>query len=287
MSGMGRGTYLLAWATDTHFDMATPDAVDAFVSELRELSPDGLLITGDVATALTLEQSLIELAEILAMPVYFVLGNHDSYGGSISETRSLAERLNEHEYLYWLPAAGRIALAPGVSMVGHGGWADGRNGIGVDKSHVQMNDFVEILELSIAQRKGEMADTLSELGDESAAAVEALIRDSYELGDRHVLVATHVPPFAESAWHEGALSDAEHLPHFSNSAMGDMLRSIAHELPDLSVTVCCGHTHSSGVFAPSEVNGLVVHTGAAHYRQPGLAGFFDVDTDLIRGQRVR
>jgi len=47
-----------------------------------ERTPDGLLITGDIGQAQSVERYLRALDKALPMPIYFVLGNHDYYAGA-------------------------------------------------------------------------------------------------------------------------------------------------------------------------------------------------------------
>jgi hypothetical protein len=75
-----------------------------------------------------------------------------------------------------------------------------------------------------------------------------------------------VPPFRESCWHKGKISDDDWLPHFACKAVGDVLLNAMRQWPDRQMTVLCGHTHSSGeaLILPN----LKVFTGAAEYGRP-------------------
>ena len=94
-----------------------------------------------------------------------------------------------------------------------------------------------------------------------------------------------MPPFAGATWHEGELSEPDFLPHFSNQTMGEMLLETVPTMPDLHVTVVCGHTHSSGFYAPNEQ--IRVHTGAAEYGHPEVAGIVDAAPQSLRVGRLR
>jgi DNA repair protein RadD len=93
---------------------------------------------------------------------------------------------------------------------------------------------------------------------------------------RKIVVATHVPPFAEACWHDGKMSGPEWLPHFASKATGDALLDAAKRAPDVEIEVLCGHTHGGGV--AQILPNLLVRTGAAEYGEPGIAGVFDVGT---------
>ena len=67
-----------------------------------------MLITGDIAEAPSLGDLLSDVASALRTPIYFVLGNHDFYRGSIPRVReAVVDLCRRSEWLAWLPAAGR------------------------------------------------------------------------------------------------------------------------------------------------------------------------------------
>ena len=77
------------------------------------------------------------------------------------------------------------------------------------------------------------------------------------------LVLTHVPPFRESCWHNGSVSEETWLPGFTCKAVGDLLTSVAESHAKINFTVLCGHTHGSGYVRMSP--NLDVHTGFGDY----------------------
>ena len=85
--------------------------------------------------------------DLVGKPIYFVLGNHDFYRGSVAGTRSaVAEIVHGSQNLVYLTQAGVVELTPHTALVGHDGWADGRLG-DLDGSDVILNDFLLIDEL--------------------------------------------------------------------------------------------------------------------------------------------
>ena len=142
----------LAWATDIHLNFLGADAVERFCDTIVAAAPDALLVGGDVGEAESVERFLCRLEERLSRPVYFVLGNHDFYGGSISEGRARAAWLSERSrHLRWLPVAGVVRLGAATALLGHDGWADGRAG-DYPRSRVMLNDYVHIRELVTPDR---------------------------------------------------------------------------------------------------------------------------------------
>ncbi len=231
-----------------------------------ETKPRLLLIGGDIAESHSLSSYLNLLESKLDIPIYFVLGNHDFYRGSIEETTKIvAEMSRTSKRLKWLPIVGIVPLTAKTCLIGHDGWSDGRYG-DFFGSDVMLNDYLLIDELRYLEQE-ELFEKLNALGD-NAADYFAGILPKAMAGFEEILVLTHVPPFKESCWHEGNISDDNWLPHFSGKAVGDVLRREMEAHPDKSMTVLCGHTHGSG-----EVRilpNLFVRTGGAVYGNPEL-----------------
>jgi predicted phosphohydrolase len=263
----------LAWATDIHLDHGTVENNVQFLDWVRSSGASALLLGGDITNAIALDDTLLEIAEMAGMPVHFVLGNHDYYGDSIAAVRKRMAELH-HPDLTWLPASGPRTLAPGVTLVGHGGWGDARLGKFVG-SPVFLSDYHAIKELKEAfDPKGfngtfpadsELEAELRRQGQVSADTLAPHLEEAAKLS-RQVIVLTHVPPFREATWHEGRHSDDQWLPGFSCGAMGDLLLATAAKNPDCRFTVLCGHTHGQGMaeMAPN----LIVHTQGAEYGSP-------------------
>lgn len=251
----------IAWATDVHLNFLGAADRARFAAQVAATDTAGVLITGDIAEADSLEPLLDELAAAVApRPLWFVLGNHDFYRGSIAEVRARAAAMTAAR---WLPAAGVVPLDDGVALVGHDGWGDARLG---DPAYtrVELSDFHLIRDLAGSSRRARHT-VLRRLGDEAAAALRELVTQALGVA-RHVVVATHVPPFRESCWHEGQISNDEWLPYFTCAAVGDVLRELMSARPDARMTVYCGHTHSGG--EAEILPNLRVITGAARYGAP-------------------
>ena len=255
-----------AWLTDIHLNFIDHGKITEFCNQITATQADGVLITGDIAEAPSLSMLLTLLAEKLARPIYFVLGNHDYYRGRISKVReTMVELSASHSRLFWMPASDVIELSPDTALVGHDGWGDGRLGR-YDTSPIVLNDFIVIRDLVGLDRPALLA-ALQQLGDEAASYLERAVSDAL-VRARRVVVLTHVPPFRESCWHEGAISDDDWLPFFTCHAVGQTLRDLMTRHPDRELVVLCGHTHSAGVarIAPN----LEVRTGSAVYGAPAI-----------------
>jgi 3',5'-cyclic AMP phosphodiesterase CpdA len=260
----------IAWCTDIHLDHLSEKGRAGFAAHLAASGCDAVILTGDLSNALVIRSHLIELSRAIARPIHFVLGNHDFYQGSIEAVRrDVAEVTRADPWLSYLPDAGVISIDADTVLVGCDGFGDGRLGR-VIETPVVLNDHLLIRELAGLPRST-LASRLARLGDEEAARLAAQLAKTIHA--RRVIVATHVPPFRESAWHDGAPSNDDWLPFFSCKAVGDVLLEHARMHPQQSITVLCGHTHGAGV-AEIDAN-LVVHTGAADYGRIAIAGMLD------------
>lgn len=279
----------LAWATDTHLDCVanTKRFPKTFGAEIAaSVSPDALLITGDIATASTFSNALLGVSEGLGKHVYFVLGNHDVWGQSFVDAHDKAARLTrKHPLLTWLTQAGVILLSDSTALVGHDGWYDARWGP-IDPPRTRMGDWNRIKELNRIWRLEAMTfearvdlivDRCRDRCDGIAKEVEPELRKAAALRHR-VLFATHVPPFPQNGFAhiEGRTEeeDREWLPWYTNKAMGDMLLRVAEEHPDNEFLVLCGHAHEE--HDHEILPNLRARTGMAEYGTPALAGVLDL-----------
>ena len=92
---------------------------------------------------------------------------------------------------------------------------------------------------------------------------------------RHVIVATHVPPFEELVRKacSGPIEDL--LPLYANHVVGEVLRTHMAEHPDVLMTVLCGHTHNAHeeIVLPN----LRAVSGAAEYGAPVIQRVLDLE----------
>lgn len=256
----------VAWLTDLHLNFVEEAARFSFYDELQQLDVDAFLLSGDVGEAASVTKYLGELDSTVQRPLYFVLGNHDFYFGSIDEVRRrVSELCAQRPQLVYLTEAGVQPLSDQSALVGHDGWADARIG-DYERSYVMMNDYRLIQELA-GISKQERWPRLQALGDAAAEATRLRLEAAFETHPRAVLL-THVPPWREACWHEGHLSDDEWAPHFTCQAMGHMVEEVMRARPDCEVTVLCGHTHSSG--QAQIADNIRVWTAGAVYGQPAL-----------------
>lgn len=259
------------WLTDIHLGFLDHSAFRNFMHKLRNQGAEALLISGDIAQAPTVTEFLRKLSHRLSMPIYFVLGNHDYYHGSISGVRAAVAAICERsKNLRWLSTCDAIKLTESVCLVGHDGWGDGRLG-DYQNSGIMLNDFCLIQELTNLS-KAKRLSQLQQLGDEAANHLRDVLPKALEWA-KHVVVLTHVPPFQEATWYEGQHSNPDWLPFFACKAVGDVLFEVMHKNTDKRMTVLCGHTHGGG--EAEILPNLVVITGPASYGNPVIQGLFE------------
>lgn len=288
----------IKWFTDIHLNFLKEPQLKLFWETLQDFDNESILISGDIGEA----DSIIEYLEIISSKVkgqvYFVLGNHDFYKGSISKVRSEVRNLcSELQNLTWLTDVDIIHLTPTIGLFGHDSWADGRYGnywdsnlilsdyllikefnpwlIDTKKTNDALSEKVqeELMNLTSLEAKQKRLDTLQFLASQAVDHLSKIFArgfDEYE----QLIFLTHVPPFQEVCLNEGTISDEFGLPHFSCKAVGDLLISTFEKYPDSNLIVLCGHTHSK---ATSQIlPNLKVYCGESEYGFPMLQSVIDL-----------
>lgn len=262
----------IVWATDIHLNFLRPHERAEFFENIRSKNSDAVLLSGDIAEAPCLQELLLEMQQAIDVPIYFVLGNHDFYHGSIENVRRDIQAWCLAQLgLHYLSVLGPIELTPKTVLIGHDGWGDGKLG-NYGQSPVRLSDQELILDFEGLNREGVLAK-LHALGEESAVYLRAVLSkvlESYE----QVICLTHVPPFKEACWYEGKMGNDDWLPYFTCKATGEVLFEFTQERPNTSVTVFCGHTHHSGTV--HMLPNLRVLTGSAEYGDPCISDVLEI-----------
>jgi len=156
--------FKLLWITDPHLNFVHEEAIKSFCRKIKEKEPNAVVITGDIAEAPSIVSYLgfMDLNLENKCPIFFVLGNHDYYHGTIEGVREVMERLFTYDEaskmileprLGWLSSSGVVPLTEKTALIGHDGWYDGQYADWY-KSKVYLNDYLLI---------GELADGLARL----------------------------------------------------------------------------------------------------------------------------
>lgn len=233
----------LLWLSDLHLDQAATSSRDKLFDDLENSDYHAAVITGDTATSGSLILNLQALAAACSpRPVYLVLGNHDFYFSTLDRTKKEVTALcNKISNLHHLQDHGAIWLGEHTLLLGHHGWADARCGWGAktfvrNPDHWCIDDFRTL-------GKSERFELMAKLGQDSTRAIRHSLKSILPRG-KHVIIATHVPPFQTSALYNGKPCGPCHSTFFVNASMGGMLISTALSNPQTMFTTICGHTHS-------------------------------------------
>jgi len=259
----------IAWITDIHLNFLESADRKRFYQDIVATKSNAVLVSGDIAEAPTVSDILEKMAQHIAKPIYFVLGNHDYYQSSVENVRQKVTQLSqENPSVNWLPEAGLVQLNKDTLLLGEDCWADGRYGNYAD-SRVMLNDSRMIQELREGNIIGkyQLLDAMQKLADSDAARLKKNLQLAIqEHSPKRIIVLVHLPPFRESCMHEGEISNDDYLPFFASKITGDVLLNAAKANPDIDFLILCGHTHSSSYYKP--LDNLTVKAGSVEYGKP-------------------
>lgn len=280
---IGRSVKNVVWATDLHLDHVAkkPEANGHFYRSIVSLNPDILILAGDTDIAepeimlgnLGIVATIGKIRQAVRCPVFFVLGNHDFYGGSIETVKREAQKLTlERDGALYIDRKGPIELNADTALIGADGWCDGMAG-NIIGSRLRIADFTYIEDLKVASAHEiftpKMQARLAALAQPSIDYVVAVLPAVLKQY-KNVILVTHVPPFSEAALYEGKPSKDDALPFFVCQGMGEALLKIMGSAPKNNLQVLCGHTHHQASYAP--LPNLRVIVGAAEYGKPEAQG---------------
>lgn len=258
----------IVWVSDPHLDRASPAAVDAFLATLRERGPNAVILTGDLSNSSRLVADLESLADAAAVPLYFVLGNHDHYGASIATVRdAVVELASRRPEIQWLPPRGPVRLDPETLLVGIDGWADGRHGDPL-RTPLVLNDDRLIAEVAAQGGRAGKLMVKRVLADADARRLEILLGRAADESPRRIVVATHVPPFPEAIPAGSREAHPDWQPLLISGATGKVLGEFAATHPGIEFLVLTGHTHRGHQVRISD--NIEVRVAPVRYGSPGV-----------------
>lgn len=262
------------WITDIHLNFVRDQSNRfKFYDELRHA--DGIIISGDISDGNTVAEYLVEMADYIQKPIYFVLGNHDYYHSDVATMRYKMSELNNTYLIYLTDCTDIIELQPKIYLCGIDGWGDSREG-DFASTTVRLNDSNFIQDLYYAESFGGkelLGRTMEKLSDDDSTLLLRKIEDilRHDNYPEEIIIVTHVPPFKEACLYQGKQSSDDFLPFFCNKQLGQYLYEVALRYFDIQFTVLCGHTH--GKAGPyRKLNNLKVEVGGAEYYSPQIAG---------------
>lgn len=276
----------IAFFTDIHLNFLSKENLDLFCKTANETKSDAIVISGDIAESQNIEYYLDYLDQNIDIRKYFVLGNHDFYNGSITETRKKvgAKYSTINSKTVYLTTAGFVPITERTAIVGHDGWYDGGYANWFN-SRLDMTDYHIIKEISdktceiSSWQEGRPVkeiqfSKIQELAKESALHVIEQTMKAFEAGFENVIVATHVPPFPELSTYRGKMSDDTWLPHFSSKHMGVALLELANNNKNKTIMVLCGHSHGKAYYKP--LPNLSGFCGEAEYGRITISNLIEI-----------
>lgn len=256
-----------AWITDVHLNFMDEPRVKRFLDSVREHDSDVVFCTGDIAEGPSLQHYLTLMDEIIAKPIYYVLGNHDFWDSSVAHTHATyTQFLNGKTFLRWMPKLGVVKLQDKVAVIGHECWYDCGYG-NWENSGFIMADWKYQADYRGCRTKQDIVDRSRQM---AMSGVQYLAKQLGEAVKDHdkVIILTHFPPFAETHVYRNQPGEAHALPYFTNRLLGEMLLQAAKTFPNKQFIVFAGHTH--GRVSKQIQPNLFVHVGGAEYGDPQI-----------------
>ena len=255
----------LVWFTDIHLNfLDQARGILEFYNQIHELNPNFLLICGDIAEGDTVHKYIENLGrKFPELSIFFVLGNHDFYSKSFKQVSSNIKQVcSEYNNLNWLNDCEVVELSQSSALIGHDGWYDGAFG-NYSASNVTLADFDFIQEF-IDLNKTDRLNLMKNMASDATGEIRRKLKNALERYD-NIIIGTHVPPFRESCYYNGKISNDDYLPFFTCKMMGEMLLDVMKSYFNSykQVTVLCGHSHENSIYKPLE--NLKVICGGAKY----------------------
>jgi 3',5'-cyclic AMP phosphodiesterase CpdA len=269
--------------SDLHLVRAwRPIVLAALARWVRELSPDALVIAGDLAVATEADTVLRELRRIFPHgPIIAALGNHDFWGGAAAGCRTLVETLER----FWQAPAGRYNVTLldqenfcSEELVFVGGYAHYDLGFAVPELRYQGKLVTRDhylsgrppIDTSLRWRDFDWMPRPADVLTVAREQVDAVQERILATDSARIFVTLHTPPFEELLGIPGAaMLDPENPPiraffraYLGNQAMGEMLRPYSARIAGL----VCGHTHRGA--GPLDLSGFIGFNVGADYGAP-------------------
>jgi calcineurin-like phosphoesterase family protein len=263
----------LLWLSDLHLERVSDQEKERFLERLRRAHYDAALITGDISTSTHLTRHLREISEACGdRKVYYLLGNHDYFHGSLREVdQAVTDLSRSHRNLVPLGHGEIIELSPDTAMIGHRGWFDGQAGAG-EGTRIESPDHHKIDDFRHLDRP-QFFERLRQLGEQSATYFRRVLPEALRRYG-HVMIATHVPPFYQGVKYDGRGCRWERQPFFTNSAAGNTIVGILKQFPHRRITVHAGHSHSAANVRMSR--NLSIQVAGAQPGKPAFNGLLQI-----------
>ena len=231
------------WMSDLHMDMSlVPYLKRLHARRISSTGVDGLFITGDISTGLTLESDLKFLARHFDGPIYFVLGNHDYHGRHVDSVHADVRRLCcQFSNLHWMSDTGVVSLNEEVALIGTEGWYDAQAG---DPRLLRFTtDWFLTFDFLHLDSMEQRVEVWRDMSRRAAEVIEERLTTALE-HHKTVYVLTHFPPWKEATRAVGTLMEGFWLPYNTDVAMGQAIERVAAGRKKKRIVVLAGHTHT-------------------------------------------
>lgn len=274
----------LLWASDIHLDRAGGECKERFFERLAAAGHDGVVISGDISNSKCVVQHLEEIGRACngsgngsGKPVYFVLGNHDYYQGSIRQVESAVDQLCQRSgNLFHLGKGEIISIGNDTALMGHRGWGNGgeksRYRISVpNPDRHAIADFCGLSNHAYFSR-------VQSLGAESADYVRRILPAALARYSR-VVHLTHYPVHTDAIRFNERPCGWDRMGHFANFAMGGAMLGISKNYQERTnqertIMVLAGHSHCAATVRVAP--GIEIKVAGARPGKPEVQGIIDV-----------
>ena len=258
----------IVWTADIHLNFIDSRKFTALCNDINSEKPDYIIISGDIGEAPSVDIYLEKLAMFIKVPIFFVLGNHDFYYGSIQGVRNTVDELcKKSDNLCYLTNSDVQILHKGsekFALIGHDGWGD--CGYGNLSGDIKLNDWYlinDFQKMSMLQ----ISVFMKYLAQESVKQLEVKLVKAFKEADT-VVLSTHVPPFKECSTYRGVVSSNDYLPMYCNKMLGDMLIKYMNKHKNKGLIVLCGHTHDE--VCKNVTENIVCNVSGSDYKKPRM-----------------
>lgn len=219
-------------------------------------------ITGDIGDPSNNWKFLNELLEAVNRSVYFLLGNHDFYQGTISQARQKAAKIcQQHSNAFYLHECEGFMM-DGHLVLGVDGWAN------TDKTSLHgttwdSEQIFDLQNLSIEQ----LQQVMNQFAEEDTALLLKKCRQSLSSSIHSVCIFTHIPPVDARLGSGKTRAMQEMRTVFYSEALSKGLHELTKYYPKVNFQVFSGHLHRKISYGISNnLQGYVAN--AYHPEQP-------------------
>jgi UDP-2,3-diacylglucosamine pyrophosphatase LpxH len=188
------------------------------------------------------------LAKRLDIPIYFVLGNHDSWLSSFGAVGNRLKKMcGQYPHLHWLDQEAPLSINDETGIIGCTGWYDGRNG---QRDYIKFTfDWFMIKELrGLAWTK--RFEMFRQMADEDTSTIIKKLEQALD-EYKSVILLTHFPAWREASRYSHFLDETFWSAYNVNVGLGKALEKVMEKHKKRHLTVLCGHTHTPAVIEVS------------------------------------